>query len=322
MYDLAILGSGPAGMTAALYAARKNLSTVMIADKVGGQMMLTTGIENWIGTRQTTGFDLTRRFEEHVTSFENLDRRVGETVTTLEKPGEGGFRITTGSGSVYEALAVIVATGKKSRPLDVPGETELVGRGISYCATCDAPVYSGRDVAVVGGGNSAAQAAIDLIPIARSVTVINTEPDWQAEPVLVDKILKAPHVQILFGWRVVRVNGERRVSGLIVENPVTHETRDLPVQGIFVEIGLTPNSDFLHGFLELNRDGEVVIDCISRTSVPGVFAAGDVTTVPAKQIVVAAGEGAKAALAAYDYLVMSSFWSGRATRSAMPDAKE
>jgi alkyl hydroperoxide reductase subunit F len=310
MYDLAILGGGPAAMTAGLYAVRKNLTTLMIARDIGGQLLLTNEIENWIGIKHISGFELNRKFEDHLSSVNGIKRKIGVTVTDLTR-SEGIFRITA-DASNYESRAVILATGKRSRPLDVPGEKELAGRGISYCATCDAPLYTGRNVAVVGGGNSAVQAVIDLQPIAESITLINIMPDLQADGVLIDRMRESGDVKILTGSRINAVNGEKRVESVTVEHLDSGETKDMEVQGVFVEIGLIPNSDFVDGTVERNAHGEVIVDCLSRTNVAGVFAAGDVTTVPAKQIIVAAGEGAKAALSAYDYLVMNGFWSIRA----------
>ena len=312
MYDLAILGGGPAAMTAALYAARKKLPTLMMATDIGGQMMLTNDIENWIGTKKTSGFDLTRRFEDHLGVYDGIDRRIGETVTGLSRDGDS-FTIVTNRGASYTARTVIIATGKQSRLLDVPGETEHASRGISYCATCDAPIYAGRRVAVVGGGNSALQAVIDLIPIAEHITVVNVSPEWQADAVLIDRIAGAKHVTALRGWEVTDISGEKRVEAITIKNTVSGKTRDIAVGGIFVEIGLIPNSDFAADIVKCNVHGEIIVDCLSRTSEPGIYAAGDVTTVPAKQIVVATGEGAKAALSAYDYLIMNGFWSDRAT---------
>ena len=309
MHELAILGGGPAGMTAALYAARKNMNTLLLTHDIGGQMLLTSDIENWIGLQQVSGFELTERFRRHMEQFEGIERRLSENATGIECV-DNTFIVTSSAGKSYEARSVIIATGKKSRALGVPGEKELSNRGVSYCATCDAPIFAGRDVAVVGGGNSAIQAVIDLLPIAPKIVVINTNPSWQADPILIERIDRSDKVTAYLGWEVTGILGEKRVSGVTIKNNTTGETKDISVQGVFVEIGLTPNSDFAADVVQRNKNNEIIVDCFCRTSVPGLFAAGDVTTVPAKQIVVAAGEGAKAALSAYDFLVMNGYWTG------------
>ena len=311
MYDLAIIGGGPAGMTAALYAARKKLNTLLVTKDIGGQMMLTTDIENWIGFQEITGFELSERFEKHLSQFKEIEKHVGERVTRIV-PAEKKFKISTSDENVYEARTVIIASGKRSRPLGVPGEKELAGRGISYCATCDAPIFAGREVGVIGGGNSAVQAVIDLVPIATKITITNIIPIWQADPILLERIEHNDKVIPYLGWEVVRVKGENHVTGMIIRNRESGVEKEISLQGLFVEIGLIPNSEFVEGVVELNRYGEVIVDCLSRTNVPGIFASGDVTTVPTKQIIVASGEGAKAALSAYDYLIMNGFWTGRA----------
>lgn len=309
MYELAILGGGPAGMTAALYAARKNMRTLLLTYDIGGQMLLTSDIENWIGQQQVSGFELTERFRRHMEQFERIEKRVSEKVAGIECV-DGTFVITSSADKKYEARSVVIATGKRSRPLGVPGEKELASRGVSYCATCDAPIFAGRDVAVVGGGNSAAQAVIDLMSIAPNITVVNVNDSWQADPILTERIDSSDKVNTFLGWEVSRILGEKRVGGIEIRNRESGETRSIDLQGVFVEIGLIPNSDFATDVVQLNKNREIIVDCFCRTSVSGIFAAGDVTTVPAKQIVVAAGEGAKAALSAYDYLVMNGYWTG------------
>lgn len=312
MYDLAILGGGPAGATAALYAARKNLSTVLVSKDIGGQMMLTSEIENYIGFERITGDELTDRFDKHMSQYKKIERHVGEEVTGLVLH-EKTFTVSTDAGKEYEARAVIIATGKRSRQLGVPGEKELGGRGIGYCATCDAPLFEGREVAVVGGGNSAAQAVIDLLPIATKISAVNIASSWQADAILLEKFESSEKVVPYMGWEVLKILGEKRVSAIAIRRKESGEEKEIPLEGIFVEIGLIPNSEFAKGVVTLNRYGEVVIDCFCRTNVPGILAAGDVTTVATKQIIVAAGEGAKAALSAYDYLIMGSYWIERAT---------
>ena len=302
LYDLAIVGGGPAGLTAAVYAARKNLDTALVSKDIGGQTLLTSDIENYMGYQYVTGRELAAKFEEQVKKYP-IDVAVGEEVARVEPDGET-FSLTTSTGKTLRARAVIVATGKRSRPLGVPGERELVGRGVSYCAVCDAPLFPGKDVIVVGAGNSGATAVVDLLAIARRIYVVDVAPDWRADPVLVARIAAAGEmVQTFFGHEVAEIKGKERVEGIVLRDRASGEERELPVQGVFIEIGLIPNSEPVKGVAELNEWGEIVVDCKCQTSVPGLFAAGDVTTVPEKQIIIAAGEGAKAALAAYSYLI-------------------
>jgi len=308
---VAILGGGPAAMTAALYAARKKLKSLLIAKEIGGQMVLTSEIENYIGFQHITGIELSERFEKHMSQFKEVDKQIDETAIGIETK-EKCFEIATDKGKKYQAKTVIIATGKRWRPLGVPGESELAGRGIAYCATCDAPLYGGQEVAVIGGGNSAIQAVIDLLPIASKISVVNVATEWQADPILLEKIKIPEKVVPYLGWEVLRVLGEKQVLGMVIRNRETGEEKEIPLEGIFIEIGLIPNSECAKGFVNLNKHGEVIVDCFSRTNVPGIFGAGDVTTVSAKQIIVAAGEGAKAALSAYDYLIMKGFWTERA----------
>jgi len=301
LYDLAIVGGGPAGLTAAVYAARKKLDALLISKDIGGQTLLTSDIENYMGYQYVSGRELAAKFEEQVRKYP-IDVAIGEKVETL-KPDNGIFTLRTASGKETAARTVIVATGKRSRPLGVPGERELVGRGVSYCAVCDAPLFAGKDVVVVGAGNSGATAVVDLLKIASKIYVVDVIETWRADPVLVERIGTSEKVKILFDHEVVRILGADRVEGIVLRSRKSGEEVELPVQGVFIEIGLIPNSDLVQGVVELNEYGEIVVDCRSRTSVPGIFAAGDVTTVPEKQIIIAAGEGAKAALAAYAYLI-------------------
>ncbi|MDI3280574.1 MAG: FAD-dependent oxidoreductase [Bacillota bacterium] len=301
LYDLAIVGGGPAGMTAAVYAARKLLRTLLVTRELGGQPLRTAGIENYMGYQYITGPELMAKFEEQARQFP-LTVEEGETIARLDL-ADGQFRLESASGRQYRARAVVVASGKRPRTLGVPGEEELLGRGVSYCATCDGPLFRGKAVAVVGGGNSALQAALELAALSPRVYVINIAPHWQGDPLLVERLAGEEAVVPYLQHEVVRIEGERAVTGLAIRPTAGGQVSVLPVEGVFVEIGLVPNSEFLRGVVELNELGEVKIDCRNRTAVPGLFAAGDVTDVPEKQIIVAAGEGAKAALAAYQYLL-------------------
>jgi alkyl hydroperoxide reductase subunit F len=302
LYDIAIVGGGPAGLTAAVYAARKKLEVIVISEDIGGQTLLTSDIENYMGFPLITGKELATKFGEHVRKYD-VDLATGTKVTELKREDDR-FLLTTTSGAVVKAKAVIIATGKRSRPLNVPGEKELVGHGVSYCAVCDAPLFPDKDVVVIGAGNSGATAVLDLIKIARKIYVVDVLPDWRADPVLIDRILAAgDKIKTYFGHEVVEIRGEGRVSGIVLRDRSSGNPVELEVQGVFIEIGLIPNSELVAELVELNQWGEIKVDNRCRTNVPGLFAAGDVTDVPEKQIIIAAGEGAKAALAAYDYLL-------------------
>jgi alkyl hydroperoxide reductase subunit F len=301
MYDLAIIGGGPAALSGAVYAGRKRLDTVLIAKEIGGQLLLMSGIENYLGFESITGAELADKFAKQMAQY-NMDEIIGEKVVELFKQDDF-FKIRTESDQWSEARAVIVASGKRSRTLNVPGERELTGRGVAYCATCDAPLFAGRKVAVIGGGNSAFEAVIDLMPIATEIFLVDIASHWLADQILIDKIEGSPKVKSFQQHRVVEILGERRVSEIVIEPIEGGEIKKFEVQGVFVEIGLVPNSDFVEGLVKMNQYQEVIVDCHARTNVPGLFAAGDVTDVPEKQVIISAGEGAKAALSAYRYLI-------------------
>jgi len=301
LYDLIIIGGGPAGMTAAVYAARKRLETLLVSKDLGGQTLLTSEIENYMGYQYITGEELAAKFQEQVKQFP-IALHVGNGVEKLTAE-KGQFSVTTEDERRFQGRTVIIASGKRSRTLKVPGERRLIGRGVSYCATCDAPLFAGKDVAVIGGGNSAFTAVADLIPIAGQIYVVNYATDWQADPILLERAKRSDKVTPFLGHQVVEILGQERVEGIVIRPRDDGEAKELAVQGVFIEIGLAPNSEFAQGLVQLNRVGEVMVDCKTQTNVPGVFAAGDVTTVPEKQIIIAAGEGAKAALSAYEYLL-------------------
>ncbi len=300
-YELIIVGAGPAGMTAAVYSSRKKLRTLLVSKDLGGQPLLTSEIENYMGYQYVTGPELMAKFHEQVKQFP-IDVIIGEGVTKLTAQDDE-FTVSTRTGKGFVGKAVIIASGKRSRQLDVSGEKELVGRGVTYCSICDAPLFAGMDVAVIGGGNSALTAVVDLIKIAARIYVVNVAAGWQADPILVEKAEVSQKVIPFLGYMVKEILSEERVSGLVIESREAGETQQLAVGGVFIEIGLVPNSELARGLLALNKVGEIVVDCSCRTSVPGIFAAGDVTNVPEKQIIVAAGEGANASLSAYSYLL-------------------
>ncbi len=310
-YDLVIIGGGPAGMTGAVYAARKRINTLLVSVDLGGQMLWTSEVENYLGYYYVEAKELVRKFEEQVKQYP-IDIGFGQEVTGL-KPADGSFAIETRSGSHFQARTVIIATGKRSRTLNVPGEKELRGRGVTYCATCDAPLFAGKDVVVVGGGNSAFTAVADLLPIATKIAVVNLTDGWQADAVLRERAEGSSKFVSYLGHEVVRILGDDRVQGIVIKSRKTGEQTELAVEGVFVEIGLLPNSEFVRGLVQLNEWGEIEVDCRCETNVPGIFAAGDVTMVPEKQIIVAAGEGSKAALAAYDFLLKAGVKLGESS---------
>lgn len=301
VYDQIIIGGGPAGLTAAVYSARKGLDTLLVTEDIGGQVLWTMEIENYMGFQIISGLDLIQKFEEQSQQFP-VDRLIADGAQRLEKIDDR-FAVTTKSGKRFEARSLILSPGKRSRPLNVPGETELRGRGVTYCSTCDGPFFKNLDVAVVGGGNSGVTAVVDLLPIAKKIYSINVADALQADKILVDRARAASNVEFLLGYDVTDILGENVVKSIRLRRRADGAVIEKPVDGVFIEIGLLPNTDFCEGFVELTPEKEIKVDCACNTSVPGVFAAGDATTAPEKQIIVAAGEGAKASLSAYHYLI-------------------
>jgi alkyl hydroperoxide reductase subunit F len=300
LYDVIILGAGPAGLCAAIYTARKVLKTLIVSQDVGGQVVWTYDVDNYLGFSHIETADLIAKFEDHVQKY-GVEKLIGVKVKALQLTGKIK-KVITSDDKTYLAKTVIIATGKHPRALNVPGEKELIGMGVAYCATCDAPLFADLDVAVAGGGNSALGAAIDLIKVARNVYVVSLTP-LTGDPILQDQVMSAAKAEVFTEHKILRIVGDSSVTGLEMESLKTGEARTLDVQGVFVEIGLLPNSQLVVDTLETNRIGEIVIDTRCHTGVAGVFACGDVTDVPFKQVIVAAGEGAKAALAAYDYII-------------------
>ena len=303
-YDLLILGGGPAAMSAAVYAARKMLKCALLTKDFGGQIRETSEVENWLGFQNINAKDLADSFEEHVKSFE-IPVGLGTGISEVTKQGDI-FKVSVDNGKVYSSRTLILATGKRHRLLNVPGEKELVGRGVAYCATCDAPLYKGKKVVVVGGGNSAFTTAVDLMKVEAGVTLVNFLKGWQADEALQGRMKQGGRVTFLDNHQVTKIEGEEGVTGVVVKNRETDKEERLGANGIFIEVGLLPNNNMVKDLVELNDQGEVIVDCMCQTSVEGLYGAGDVTTVPHKQIVIAAGEGAKAALSAYSYLINKS----------------
>ena len=296
VYDLIVIGAGPAGITAAVYAARKKLNFLVITGDIGGQAAWSGDIENYTGYQFITGPELAAKFEEHMRTY-GISVREGEEVRELERRPDS-IRIGTDRAE-YFAKTVIIASGKASKELGVPGEKEFKNKGLTYCATCDGPLFSGKPVAVIGGGNSALDAGLQLIKIAKKVYMINNTPELGGDPVMREKIESSPVVKVLNGAEVLAITGGNMVTGIKVKQELREEL--IPVEGIFIEIGLIPNSKFAKG-IDKNEHGEIKINSRNETNVAGVFAAGDVTDVSEKQIIIAAGEGSKAALSVFKYI--------------------
>lgn len=299
MFDLIIIGAGPAGITAAIYAARKRIETLIITKDIGGQAALSGDVENYTGYQFISGPELALKFEEHLRKFD-LTLKENEAAQEVKRAA-GLIRVRSDKGS-YEARAVIIASGKRSRELGVPGEKEFKNKGLTYCATCDAPLFSGKDVAVIGGGNSAMDAAIQLIKIAGKIYIIDIAENLSADMVMQQAARGSPKVAVLNNTRVTAILGGKMVNAIKINKEGREEL--LPVQGVFVEIGLKPNSEFAPE-VEKNELGELKVNPYNQTNIPGIFAAGDVTDVPEKQIVIAAGEGSKSCLSAFKYLIMN-----------------
>ena len=299
MYDLIIIGGGPAGLAASVYAARKRLKTLLVSKDIGGQVNWTMSIENYMGYQFVEGPELIEKFQTQVSQFP-IDQEIGATVSQIKKV-KGGLEAITDAGDKYQARAIIFATGKSPRRLNVPGEAEFTGKGVTYCAICDGPVFSGQRVAVVGGGNSALEAALDMVKIAEHVDLVSLTP-LTGDAILIDKLKGAKNRRIYTEYETEKIEGKDFVKGMVVKNLKSGKSQQLNVTGIFIEIGLIPNSEAVSKLIKLNKWGEVPVSCACETTTIGLYAAGDVTDIPEKQILIAAGEGAKAALQAHRYL--------------------
>ena len=302
-FDVLVVGGGPAGAAAAIYAARKGIRTGIVAERFGGQVLDTLGIENFISIKETEGPKLVAALEEHVKQYE-VDVMNHQRAAKLA-PGALA-EVHLENGGVLKAKTVILATGARWRNMNVPGEKEFSGKGVAYCPHCDGPLFKGKRVAVIGGGNSGVEAAIDLAGIVSHVTLLEFAEELRADAVLQKKLYSLPNAKVIKNAQTTEVTGVDKVSGLMYQDRASGETHWIELEGIFVQIGLLPNTDFLKGAIELTRSGEVIIDDKGHTSMPGVFAAGDCTTVPYKQIIIAMGEGAKASLSAFDHLIRTS----------------
>ncbi|MCE1242100.1 alkyl hydroperoxide reductase subunit F [Oryzomicrobium sp.] len=307
VFDVLVVGGGPAGAAAAIYAARKGIRTGVAAERFGGQVLDTLGIENFISVKETEGPKLAMALEQHVRDYDvdimNLQRAVGLKPAADGKPAE----VTLANGAVLKSKTVILSTGARWREMGVPGEAEYRTKGVAYCPHCDGPLFKGKRVAVIGGGNSGVEAAIDLAGIVAHVTLLEFGAELRADAVLQKKLYSLPNVTVITQAQTTEVTGDgQKVNGLVYKDRASGETKKVELEGIFVQIGLLPNTDWLKGTVELSSRGEIIIDDKGQTSIPGVFAAGDCTTVPYKQIIIAMGEGAKASLAAFDHLIRTS----------------
>lgn len=299
-YDVLVVGGGPAGSSAAIYTARKGIRTGIVAERFGGQILDTLSIENFISVKATEGPKLAMALEEHVKDY-NIDVMDLQRVKSLEK--KDLFEVELENGAVLKSKSVIISTGARWRNLNVPGEQELKNKGVAYCPHCDGPLFEGKDVAVVGGGNSGVEAAIDLAGIVKHVTVLEFGSELRADQVLQDRLNSLPNTTVIKNAATKEITGTDNVTGISYTDRETGEEHHVKLDGVFVQIGLVPNTEWLEGTLERNQIGEIIVDKRGTTSIPGVFAAGDCTDSAFNQIIISMGSGATAALGAFDYLI-------------------
>jgi alkyl hydroperoxide reductase subunit F len=309
VFDMLIVGGGPAGAAAAVYGARKGIRTGIVAERLGGQTLDTLGIENYISVLETQGPKFAAALEAHARAYE-VDLMNGQRVSALEpaaQPG-GPITVTLENGATLKGRSVILSTGARWRNVNVPGEAEYRNKGVAYCPHCDGPLFKGKPVAVIGGGNSGVEAAIDLAGLVAHVTVVEFAETLKADAVLVKKLRSLPNVTVHTNAQTTEISGDgQKVNGLVYKDRANGTEHRIELAGVFVQIGLVPNTEWLKGTLELSKYGEIIVDAKGATNRPGVYAAGDATTVPFKQIIIAAGEGAKAALSAFDHLIRTPF---------------
>jgi len=311
IYDYIIIGGGPAGTAAAIYAARKQLKTLLITESFGGQSVVSADIQNWIGEQHISGAELAKRFEEHVRSFSNeVDIKIPEKAISIKKSncvdGERvcDFEIETDKGNKYIGKTVMLASGARRRRLGIPGEDEFDGKGVAFCSTCDAPIFKNQKVAVIGGGNAGLEAVVDLLPYASHIYLMEASGALKGDAVTQEKIKADSKVEIIFNAVTKEIIGEQMVKGIKYADSKTNKEKILDVGGVFVEIGSVPNSEIVKNLVDLDKYGQVIIDSKhASTSVPGIFAAGDITDDPYKQNNISAGDAVKATLAAYAYLL-------------------
>jgi alkyl hydroperoxide reductase subunit F len=301
LYDLIVIGAGPAGLSAALYAARKNLSTLIVAMDIGGQVGTTAAVDNYLGVGHISGPDLVQSMVEQLDAYD-VEKLVGEQVTAIEPDGVARI-VRTASGRELCGRAVLVASGAQKRHLGIPGEKELTGKGVVYCSTCDGPLFKDLRIAIVGGGNSALEAAIEMSGVARAMFLVS-RGDWHADDILQDKVTSSANIEVLRGYEPIEIHGTDSVTGVTVRHADDDAAkRRLDVEGVFIEVGFYPNTALVLDLVETNEIGEIIADSHGRTGVKGVFAAGDAIETHHKQIAIAVGTGARAALAASEYLI-------------------
>ncbi|MFY9457761.1 MAG: FAD-dependent oxidoreductase [Candidatus Spechtbacterales bacterium] len=305
MHDFLIIGGGPAAAAAGVYASRKKLNTILIAEEWGGQSVVSAGIENWIGTKNVSGLEFAKMLEGHVRAQEDIEIVMPDKVTKVEKSDEH-FNVFTEKGNSYETRTVFVASGAHRKKLGVPGEKEFDGKGVAYCSTCDAPIFKGKDVAIIGGGNAGLEAVLDLGPYAKNIWLLEYSDKLKGDQVTQEKVKNLPNLkEIILNVETREIFGNKFVTGLKYRDRKTGEEKELAVQGVFVEIGSLPNSDMVKDLVETNKYGEIIINSKNaRTSTLGIWAAGDVTDDPFKQNNISAGDAVKAALDAYNYLTL------------------
>ena len=303
MYDVVIIGGGPGGVAAGVYAARKQLKTLFLTENFNSQSVVSASIENWIGTETIAGWEFGQALEKHLRAQEGIEIKTDSKVVRVTPEAEGGYTIKTESGEEYASKTIIIASGGRHRHLGIPGEEKLNGKGVAYCSTCDAPFFRGKKVAVVGGGNAGLEAVEDLLPYADEIVLIVRSGEVKGDQVTQDKVLNSPKVSVLYHTTPQEIVGENTVSGIRIKNTETGEVQTIDLNGVFVEIGMVPNTEFVKDLLDLNERGEIILDHRTRAaSQPGIFAAGDATDAPYKQNNISAGDGVAAALSAYDYL--------------------
>ncbi|REH97095.1 alkyl hydroperoxide reductase subunit F [Staphylococcus felis] len=300
-YDVLVIGGGPASASSAIYAARKGLRTGIVADRIGGQVNDTADIENYIGVTKTNGPALSSNLEQHINDY-NVDVMKGVRAEALRKTDEG-TEIVLNNGATLQTKSLIIATGARWRQLGVPGEQEFANKGVAYCPHCDGPLFEGKDVAVVGGGNSGVEAAIDLAGICKHVTLLEFGSEMKADQVLQDRLQSLPNTTVITNAATSEITGDDRVNGISYTDRTTDEVKHIDLDGVFVQIGLSPNTEWLGDTVQRNKMGEIEIDRLGHTNVPGVFAAGDCSDQRYKQIIISMGSGATAALSAFDYLI-------------------
>ena len=302
MFELIIVGGGPAGVAAAIYAARKKIKTAIITEGFGGQSTVSDDIQNWIGQTKLSGFDLAKQLESHLRVYQNeIEIVEGQRVEKVEKLADNHFRLRVTDGATYETTKVLIASGSHRKRLEIPGGREFDGKGVAYCATCDAPLYQNKTVAVVGGGNAGLESVIDLEPYASKIYLLHRRDELKGDPITQEKIRGMSKVEIIYNADTTEVMGDKFVTGLRYKDNKTGEEKTLAVQGVFVEIGIIPNSDIVKDIVKLNSRGEIIVNHKTQVSSdPGIWAAGDVTDVLYNQNNISAGDAVKAVLNIYD----------------------